>query len=1061
MSSSKAITFQFPELRVVEASAGSGKTYALAKRYVQLLLNPSLAGDIHPFKKILAITFTNKAAFEMKARIIEFLKRLALKQMTAIEEEMILRPIGVSAVEASRKAFDIMEDLIHHYNFFQVQTIDSFINSLLAGCSFKVGLTAHFRISTNAIDCLEYCLAEVLDQAKSDKRVYHLFKEFLHNYLYLENRTGWLPKKDILLIMQGIFQQYNTYGFSFEVSRFSAEAVFKQKKKVLEDIKKLSQELPEGTNGHFTKSLSKFLRNNENSFDIDSISDFFARKEFPVRKGIKVSSSIGNQWQKIGINLQQLCDQEAASLFNPYIHIFNEVKERFDRETAKDDLLFLEQLNKKASGLFEDDRITVEEVYFRLATRFNHYLIDEFQDTSRLQWRNVEPMAAEGLSSGGSLFYVGDRKQAIYGFRGGDIHLFDELRDLFQDYNVQNEFLTKNWRSEKAVVDFNNMVFDPANLETFIRRKEEHEKEKNKKTRVVFSEQDVRHLAGIFKGARQTHREECLQGYVKVDYIDSDKKEERDAIIREKLLTTLQELKGRFALQDIALLTRSNSQVEQLTGWLLEEGFVVESERTSNIKQNSYIEEIIFFLVFLNSPIDNIAFAKFILGDIFAAATEKPAGHYHDFLFSLRDKMSANSNQYIYTEFRRAFPDLWEAFIDPFFRNVGLYPLYELVVSIYHKFDVTSRFAAYHGFFMHFLEIIKSSEDEYGDIASFLEQYEKMKGEALYVPVTERNAVKITTVHKSKGLEFPVVILPFLAMDVQIGTKGEDSAHSYVLQQSDEAMRLIRLKEKYCKFSDELYQIYRQEYYNSFLSELNNIYVSLTRAKRELYAFIPKKAGQGFNIASLLIPEQNYEGGRRVKGYSREGASSEFLTLPGRAAHDWIEYLKDEFLDVEALQRLDSKLKGEVMHFILSFIKDLLRQDLEQSLAYACQQARASFPQVTDIEEYQARIEELLKAKDLKEIFYIDEGLVFTEKEIVNKAGDTKRVDRLVVKKDVVWVIDYKSAEDPLGRQKEQIEEYCAILKEVYPKRNVEGYLVYLDSLKLDKIYSHPRLRGV
>src|SRR5215470_6121795 len=154
MSNSRQEIFQFPQVRVVEASAGSGKTYALAKRYLQLLLNPGLHQQQLFIRGILAITFTNKAAFEMKARILELLRRIALDQLTPAEEKDLLEPIGVTRPLAAHKAHLIMEEIIRNYNFFQIQTIDSFINALLSGCAFKIGLSSGFKIKTNAADYL-------------------------------------------------------------------------------------------------------------------------------------------------------------------------------------------------------------------------------------------------------------------------------------------------------------------------------------------------------------------------------------------------------------------------------------------------------------------------------------------------------------------------------------------------------------------------------------------------------------------------------------------------------------------------------------------------------------------------------------------------------------------------------------------------------------------------------------------------------------------------------------------------------------------------------------------
>jgi len=278
-------TFQFPEVRVVEASAGSGKTYALAKRYIQLLLNPALHLEQIPMRNILAITFTNKASFEMKARILEFLKATALRRLSKAQQEDILAPIGVSPQAASKKAFNIMEGLIRNYNFFQVQTIDKFINALLSGCAFKVGLTANFKIKTNADEYLQYSLDELIDLAAHHKDIRQSFAHFLHNYLYLENRTGWFPKQDMLSIISALFSQHNTYGLRFKRGPFSSQDVLKKKKLILSQIKELGQNLPEATDKRFVKSLENFLKKHTEGFDIDSISDYFAREFIPVRKG--------------------------------------------------------------------------------------------------------------------------------------------------------------------------------------------------------------------------------------------------------------------------------------------------------------------------------------------------------------------------------------------------------------------------------------------------------------------------------------------------------------------------------------------------------------------------------------------------------------------------------------------------------------------------------------------------------------------------------------------------------------------------------------------------------
>ncbi|OGX27283.1 MAG: hypothetical protein A3D10_08645 [Omnitrophica WOR_2 bacterium RIFCSPHIGHO2_02_FULL_48_11] len=1049
--SAQSKPFLSPEVRVVEASAGSGKTYALAKRYVQLLLNPKLHLEHVPLRNILAITFTNKAAFEMKGRILEFLKKIALQEISPGAVEDVLTPIGVDPKTASQKAFEIMEALIRNYNFFQVQTIDKFINALLSGCAFKIDLTANFRIKTNSAEYLERSLDELIDRAPRDKATRKIFEYFLHQYLYLDNRTGWFPKKDILATLGNLFMQNNHYGRKFRESPFAPEDLIKKKRKILEQMKELRDILPEGAHKGFVTSLDKFLVNNVISFDVDTVSDYFAREEVPVRKDTDVPRKADNVWGSIRKNLQELCAAEAASVFNPYIQIFDRAMDQFYALTSKDDVLFLEQLNKRAGELFDEDHVTVEELYYRLATRFHHYLIDEFQDTSRLQWHNLEMMAEEALSTGGTLFYVGDKKQAIYSFRGGDVRLFDAIKERFSSFNVQVDYLANNWRSQKAIVEFNNHIFAGENLKRFIALKEQHEDEKNSRKTVFFSEADLQEVAGIFSNSQQTQQAKNDKGYVRVEYIDIDKKEERDAVMRTKLVTLVKDLRRRFAYRDITVLTRGNKEIEQLTAWFLEEGIPVESERTLNIQENKIILELMALLKFLDSPINNVSFANFILGDIFAAATGLKTEELHHFVFSLRERLRNEKDLYLYTEFRRQHAELWDNLLDGFFKNVGLYPLYELVISVYNKFACLQNFPGSQGFFMHFLELIKKHEEDHNDIESFLKHFENLSGDDLYVHIADSDALKLFTIHKSKGLEFPVVILPFLGMDIQVGMSSENQ-QSYVLREDREAMELLRLKEKYYLFSDELYQLRRQEYKKAFLSELNNVYVALTRPQYELYAFIPKKVGQALNVVKFLIPEEIYEQGAPAT-YDQPAAKGVSIVELGPAQyHDWIDYLKDEFLEHENLLNRGQRQRGEVLHFILSKIGNLLAADKKEEMQNAVQAARSKFPNIKDLSEYLRIVTDALSAQNLHPFFYIQEGEVHTEQDIVNAQGHTKRLDRLIVKKDEVWVVDYKPSPDAQGRYQAQVREYMALLAEIYPKKKICGYLVYLDELEIERI---------
>ncbi|MGE0268976.1 MAG: UvrD-helicase domain-containing protein [Candidatus Omnitrophota bacterium] len=1043
--------FSGPEVRVVEASAGSGKTYALAKRYVQLLLCQDLTQLRAPTQNILALTFTNKASFEMKERILYFLKGIALSQLTKNDLDNILVPLGITPKDAEKTAFLTMESIIHHYHFFQVQTIDKFINSLLSGCAFKVGLTANFKIKTTALDYLEYSLDRLIDQASVDQEILAMFERFLDNYLYIENRKGWFPKKDILSVIKSLYDQNNIYGFSYIQSQLSIRQLNEFKIKVLEQIKTLASILPEKTNAAFRKSIERFVGEYDYGFDIDNVPNF-SNQDPPLNKGAEALPEFYDLWSVIQKGLQRVCKNEAYSLYNPYIEVFEKVMQAFYKKSSKDDVLFLEELNKKARNLFDEQGVTVEELYFRLATRIEHYLFDEFQDTSRLQWSNIRLLPEEALSSGGTLFYVGDRKQAIYGFRGGDIGLFDEVKEEFRDF-IRQEPLVNNFRSQKAIVEFNNTVFSKQNLNRFIQLKEAREKEKKTKNSVEFFGEDYRKLTSLFETSQQTFRADYTKGYVNIEAVYAETKAENDDLTKEKVKELMKELSKRFEWKDIAILARNNSQVEIITTWLLEENIAVDSERTSNVKDNRRIHEVIFLLKFLSSPIDNVSFAMFILGEIFIKSSGIRFEELQSFIFKRRASFSKQKNFYLYQDFRKEYPDLWKEYFEEFYKNVGLFPLYELVISIYEKFKCLQYFYADQGYFMLFLELIQKREEEHADVASFFDYFENLAGEGLYVQMSGVNAVRVMTIHKSKGLEFPVVIIPYLTIDINVGARSNESAQSYVLRKDKEHLRLLRLKKSYYNYSDELYSIYREEYIKSLFSELNNVYVALTRASHELYGFIPKKVGQSYNIVNFLIPENLVQSGVRASYTARKDPDFS-LSLPLDCADykSWIHFLGDEYLAAEQTHTYQARLQGAITHHILSNIGNVKGKLIDQVIQSALERSIHEFGRFDGVDGYKTKIREIITCTLLKKFFDVDSGEIFTEKEVVDWYGNTSRIDRIVIKEQEIWIADYKSSKSEAELDTEQIRRYMKILKSIYPRHRISGYLIYLDQLLLEEI---------
>jgi len=1073
------------EVFVVEASAGSGKTSALAKRYVQLSLYLTAVQSV-PIQSILAITFTNKATLEMKSRILDFFKRIALKQLKPYEAEDIIKPLGLDENRASSLAFGLMNDVIRQYHYFQVRTIDSFVNILLVGCSFKIGLSARFKIKRNAKEYLQLGLDELLDQANSDGKVAKLFADFVRQYLFLENRSGWFPREDLLKVISELFRQYNTYqkpllvypdaptklGVGIPTERSDRWDPFSRKRKIYVLMQELKGLCPLQTNKKFLDHLGYLLREDSGIFDVDDLKAYFSQEDFPVNKGGEISSQLESLWRKLLGEIRELASLEARSMFNPYVVLFEKVFSCFGRLSRRDDVLFLEELNRKAALLFEDNLVTVEELYFRLAARLQHYLIDEFQDTSLNQWRNLALMVEEALGSGGSLFYVGDKKQAIYAFRGGDSRLFDALQIQLAGFHVQTTSLDKNYRSCPEIIKFNNRVFSLDNLQAFLQRRLE-DSNKFKRHDIHFSGSDFEKVANTFGSARQSPGKDLGGGVVRVTYLEGRLKQERATQVRQKLIPLIKDICQRFALRDVAILTRGNDEVEEITQWLLQEGIYASSERSSDIKSNPLMAELMSLLRFLYSPVDNNAFARVCLGELMPRATGIEPQVLRDFLFDCA-RLKNVKELYFYRHFRDAFPQVWKDFFEDFFLRAGVYPLYELTAGIIRRFGCEKHFPHYQGFFMHLLELVKMQEVESCDLSHFLDYYENLEGEDRFVPMAQFDAIKVLTVHKAKGLEFPVAIVPYLEMDIKAGSGGRDGSQAYMLDIQDEGLSLIRLKESYRQFCPELQARYEQEYKKAFLVELNTAYVALTRAIEELYVFVPSRAGNTVNPAMFLIPEDILCCGIPAKRPAAHEHIETHQKIKPFVSDPW-SGLQEEFLN-QLAKSAKSARKGTFYHALLMHIGYINESNIEQELKKVWESACRFFPPPGAQEKILADIRDFINRKDVRPFFYLPNKIshsrsrrttvsvrfedqkhsgvnssgnlsdvqIFCEKEFVNVYGDTKRIDRMIVFKDKVWIVDYKLSLGAEGEHQKQVDEYVKLARPFYPKHKISGHVLYL-----------------
>jgi len=297
------------------------------------------------------------------------------------------------------------------------------------------------------------------------------------------------------------------------------------------------------------------------------------------------------------------------------------------------------------------------------------------------------------------------------------------------------------------------------------------------------------------------------------------------------------------------------------------------------------------------------------------------------------------------------------------------------------------------------------------------------------------------------------VIIPFLEMDVSVGSGSAGRNNPYVLKQyQDRSLSLIQLKKEYGSYSDSLRHEYKKEYIKSLIGELNTLYVALTRAKDEMYVFVPEKAGKTNNLAGILFPFEKYESGKKRQYISDVQEETPAMMLAPSSYSDWISVLKSESINVSALLNKDKILKGEIFHYILSCIGNLSEEDKIESLEVAGLKTHLMFPYSGDLEGYFEVVERMIEDEDICRFFYVEAGTVYREKEIIDSSGNTKRVDRLIEQDGEAWIVDYKSSNESPEEYQEQIRGYIEVIKGIYPDRKVMGYLVYLDSLTVEEV---------
>ncbi len=1012
----------FPHVTVLKASAGSGKTYSLTERFVQFLLSD----EIHQnhLRNILAITFSNNAAKEMKERILLWLKDLYFKDPEKTEE--IAEIVSLKKEHLAEKAGATVDHILRNYTEFQVKTIDSFMTSIYKASAVDLGYSPDFDIVLAPRKIMAYAFDRFLRGVREKTPE----AEFLEKLLQViaESRGGgsaylWDPSRDLL---EEIVELYDKLSGIVK----DAKAVEAQKR--IESTKEEIRVAAEGlmdlieTSGFIKSRGSSFYRILEmvrsNAFadlvdkGLLTVPVIKPKKQAEVNRYERISE----QWSLLGHQIKAYIELYAATYYGPYLKTYEAFKDILEEVKKKEGTIFIHDVNKKLSDYLNHE--IVPDVYFRIGETIYHYLIDEFQDTSPIQWANLFPLIENSLSQGGSLLAVGDTKQAIYGFRNADYGIMKglESRSPFSSAVHHVKELEVNYRSLENVIDFSK---------TFFRK-------------VIALDDQYREPAG--RSGLINYEQRVEEGHRGSGYVEVIRCEKKDGELpeKERIQNLIKVLGERgYSWSDLAVLAYRNEDVVNITAWLNEVDIPFISYSSLDIRTRKLTAEIVALLRFLDSPPDDLSFAGFILGEIFRKALERgekvaELKTVHEFLFRNRKKAP------LYKAFREESPHLWETYFEALFRSAGYLPLYDLVSEVYRIYRVFDHFGEEEATLIKILEVIKNFEGEGrnnpGEFLKYASDEEAGESDWTVDVPAGINAVKVMTLHKAKGLGFPVVII-LLYGEVPRGFK-------YILDEEADGVHLLKANQQIMKASSLLQQKYEEERLKDLVNKLNTLYVGFTRAEDELY--IVGVQGRRDQFPIDLLKKMEPRTGRmgvprpRSPGTSRERMV--FYHHPGP--------IKFPFEAVEELN-LKERRRGEFVHRVLYSVDDLERigSDLEPIIERVNGELMTDYP----VEAMKRNLLEFLSHEGISPYFRsAPSRIVKKEQDFSDSRGNLFRMDRVIFEEDRIFVIDYKTGTDREAEKEyiSQVRNYIRLLKEVYPDRHIEGIIAYVDLKAITRV---------
>lgn len=924
-------------LTQISASAGSGKTYTLTRHFLELLRLASplpcatgcaLHGRNFGYspEEILAATFTNKAAAEMKTRVVSGLK----------EEALLARAARQSAAQGQAELW--VERILRHYGSLNIRTIDSLLSTLVRLSALELELPPDFELSFSPEEYFTPVYDALMDELAPDEEQLALLQgralpertdpdtegnEYSTRRALTKSAAATLrarlAKACRTLLEHGNFKGFTPKG---RLHNLLLELVLRLLRgeetpqtdsgRVHERINILHADMREtcfallrrmeaeelAVAKNFLRYLDACTLTAPYAAPPDSVYRYKTGLDECLNKASrgKASHEAETAFTLALAAVEAYCSSLPLFLqalqLAPLSDLAHEIFTRMRQSMSN--LLPAPCLPVMAGELLSGQS-GVSDALCRLGARLSRLLLDEFQDTSREQWRAILPLAVESLSTGGSLTLVGDVKQAIYGWRGGDSRLFHEAVSEPELLAICPRAtlceLEYNWRSHPVLIAHNNAFFsllgrEDIALDVLSAMLPHHTPEH-------YRIEAAREAAANYAGSAQRIPPEkdwdadpkSGLATVRLYRVKGQSGPHMQEAIRERLERLLrEELLPNWRYGDIAILVRAGDEAALAAGWLSSLGIPVVTENSFLLATHPLIARLVSFLSFLDYPLDDLAFWEFAGGEeCFGRENRADAETW------LADSFARgrNSGQPLYLLFRKDFPAIWQSRIEPFYSGAGLMSAYDTLLEAVKRFEILKRSPEQAPFVRRLLELAHLAESRgHSSLASFLSFWRSCKDDEKLPLPEQMDAVRIMTIHKAKGLEFPVVILPF-----QYRGRRRDA------ELTSATIRGVPLL---TRAGRELPERYYPACITDELERLNLLYVAWTRPVYALHAFITPPAGPGTSTPLTRALEQ------LVGHYERETAGGlcqwETLGQEGgdESAPFYAEPLEDETEPLES-----------------------------------------------------------------------------------------------------------------------------------------------------------------